>query len=259
MARPLQERLEVIRLRRAGHSGKGIARLSGIPRSTVRDWIRDSAGVAQTAEAADLKSAQWGFESLHQHQHPAYVYLLGLYLGDGCISRMRRTYVLRIFLNESQPHVIAEAAGAISELVPRRVGLGRIGRCVIVRTYWGNWPAMLPQHGRGRKHLRRIVLEPWQEKLVASHPGQFLRGFIHSDGCRHRRVVRGKNYPAYGFSNRSTDILNLFAWTCRLLGIRHTRPSPIAISIARRHDVARLDGIMAQSWSDQSKKATVLG
>jgi hypothetical protein len=27
------------------------------------------AGVAQAAEAADLKSAQWGFESLHQHQH----------------------------------------------------------------------------------------------------------------------------------------------------------------------------------------------
>jgi len=181
-----------------------------------------------------------------------------LYLGDGCISRMPRTYVLRIFLNDGQPHVIAEAARAISYLVPRRVGFSRIGRVVVVRTYWGGWPAMLPQHGKGRKHLRRIVLEPWQEKLVASHPDHFVRGCIHSDGCRHRRIVRGKDYPAYGFSNRSSDILKLFAWACRLLEIRSGRSSQVAISIARRPDVARLDAIMARSWSESSGQAAVL-
>lgn len=252
MTRPIQERREVAELWRTGHSGKGIARATGIPRSTVRYWLHHVAGVAQAAEAADLKSAQWGFESLHQHLHPAYVYLLGLYLGDGCISRMARTYLMRIFLNECQPDVIAEAAQALSQLVPqRRVGFDRRGRCVIVRTYWGGWPSMLPQHGRGRKHLRRIALEPWQETLVARHPDQFVRGCIHSDGCRHRRIVRGKDYPAYAFSNRSRDILDLFAWACRLLGVRHTRPSRIAISIARRPDVARLDAIMSRSWRDQ--------
>lgn len=252
MARPVQQRLDVLARWRAGYSGKGIARASGIPRSTVRDWLRRFAGVAQGAEAADLKSAQWGFESLHQHQYPIYVYLLGLYLGDGCVSRMPRTYVLRIFLNENQPHIIAEAARAMSQLVPiRRVGFGRNGRCVIVRSYWGSWPTLLPQHGPGRKHRRKIVLEPWQQTLVGSHPGQFVRGCIHSDGCRHRRVVRGKNYPAYAFSNRSTDILDLFADACRLLGIHYTKPSRIAISIARRSDVARLDAIMGRSWNDQ--------
>jgi hypothetical protein len=258
VARPTQERVEVIALQRAGHSGKGIARATGIPRSTVRYWLRHFAGVAQAAEAADLKSAQWGFESLHQHQHPAYVYLLGLYLGDGCITRMPRTHVMRIFLNDGQPDVVAEAAHAISHLVPmRRVGFDRRGRCVIVRAYWGGWPAMMPQHGRGRKHLRQIVLEPWQEKLVASHPDQFVRGCIHSDGCRHRRVVRGKDYPAYAFSNRSKDILDLFTWACRLLGIRYTQPSRIAISVARRPDVARLDTIMGRSWRDQSARPIV--
>ena len=66
-----------------------------------------------------------------------YVYLLGLYLGDGCITRTPRTYVLRIFLNENQPHPIAEAARAISQLVPmRRVGLDRRGRRVIMRAYY---------------------------------------------------------------------------------------------------------------------------
>lgn len=254
MARPIQQRLEVVTLWRAGASGKGIARATGIPRSTIRYWLSHFAGVAQAAEAADLKSAQWGFESLHQHQHPVYAYLLGLYLGDGCISRMPRTYVMRIFLNDGQPDVIAEAARAITELVPmRRVGFDRRGRCVIVRAYWGGWPAMMPQHGRGRKHLRQLVLEPWQQELVASHPDQFLRGCIQSDGCRHRRVVRGKNYPAYAFSNRSRDILGLVAWACRLLEIRYTQPSRISISIARRPDVARLDAIMGRSWREPSE------
>src|SRR5262245_61679775 len=109
--RPLQERFEILRLWRAGHSAKSIARRRGIPRGTIRYWIRHFAGVAQRAEATDLKSVQWGFESLHQHQHSAaYVYLLGLYLGDGCINRTPKTYRLRIFLNDGQPHVIDEAS-----------------------------------------------------------------------------------------------------------------------------------------------------
>lgn len=257
--RPLRERFEILTLWRAGNSAKGLARRRGIPRSTIQYWIRHFAGVAQRAEATDLKSVQWGFESLHQHQHAAYVYLLGLYLGDGYINRMPRTYVLRIFLNDGQPDVIAEASGAMAHLVPRRVGIGRNGRVRIVRMHCGGWPTLLPQHGKGRKHTRRIALEPWQETLVASRPDQFLRGLIQSDGCRHRRIVRGKNYPAYAFSNRSSDILDLFAWTCRLLGLRAIRSSPIAISIARRPDVARLDEIMARSWSEEPLQETAPG
>src|SRR5262245_37212643 len=170
---------------------------------------------------------------------------------------MPRTYVLRVFLNDGQPHVIAEASRAMAHLAPRRVGIGRYGRVRIVRMYWGGWPTLLPQHGKGRKHTRRIALEPWQETLVASHADQVLRGLIHSDGCRHRRIVRGKNYPAYAFSNRSSDILELFAWTCRLLGLHAMRSSQIAISIARRPDVARLDEIMARAWSDPPLGATL--
>jgi hypothetical protein len=113
---------------------------------------------------------------------------------------------------------------------------------------------MLPQHGRGRKHLRNIVLETWQETIVAAHPDQFLRGCIDSDGCRHRRIVRGKNYPAYVFSNRSKDILELFAWVCRLLGLHYTRPRPVIISIARRPDVSRLDLIMSRSWDGPAER-----
>jgi len=47
----------------------------------------------------------------------------------------------------------------------------------------------------------------------------FVRGCIESDGCRHRRIVNGKDYPAYSFDNRSEDILTLFTWACGLIGI----------------------------------------
>ncbi len=182
--------------------------------------------------------------------------LPSLYLGDGYINRTPRTYVLRLFLNDRQPCVVAEAARIIAHLVPRRVGLNRYGHVILVRAYWGGWPAMLPQHGPGKKYQRHIWLAPWQERLVTSHPDPFVRGCIHSDGCRHRRIVRGKDYPAYSFSNRLSDILKLFAWACRLLELRPCRSNQATISIARRADVARLDAIMARSWSECPDQAS---
>jgi hypothetical protein len=170
-----------------------------------------------------------------------------MYLGDGYIARMPRTYVLRIFLNRNQPGIISEVMAAIPQILPtHRVGSWLRGECLMVTSYWCGWPSLFPQCGRGRKHRRRIVLEPWQERLVEKHPGEFIRGCIHSDGCRHRRVVKGKNYPACSFSNRSEEILDLFAWACRLLGVHYTRPRPTCISIACRPDVARLDEIVGR-------------
>ena len=244
-------RFEVVQraleLRSVGRSTKGIARELGQPRSTVRYWFGRWAGVAQLAEATDLKSVQWGFESLHQHQHPAYAYLLGVYLGDGYIYRMPRTYVLRIFLHREQREIGERVKRAITTLLPaHRVGRVRhhVG-AVAITCYFNHWPAVFPQHGPGRKHRRRIELEGWQREIVTRHPFQFLRGLIESDGCRHRRVVRGRDYPAYSFKNHSEDILGLFDWACDLLEIRYRRASMTTISIARRADVVRLDALMA--------------
>ncbi len=107
-----------------------------------------------------------------------------------------------------------------------------------------DWPKIFPQDGPGRKHTRAIALAPWQEELVAQSPEEFLRGCIESDGSRHRRIVNGKDYPAYSFKNYSPDILGLFTWACDLLGIRWRRANRVNISIARRADVARLDALM---------------
>jgi hypothetical protein len=32
--------------------------------------------------------------------------------------------------------------------------------------------------------MRKITLHEWQQRIVDTHPGLFLRGLIYSDGCR---------------------------------------------------------------------------
>jgi len=165
-----------------------------------------------------------------------------MYLGDGYIGRARRTYRLQVSLHERQEHVIARVAQAINVLRPGRpVGFRRRGPVTIVNAYANSWPVLFPQHGAGRKHQRPIVLEPWQQAIVEQHPVEFLQGCVESDGCRHRRIVAGRNYPAYAFTNHSPDILRLFVWACGLLGLRPRRANRVTVSLARRADVATLD------------------
>lgn len=90
-----------------------------------------------------------------------------------------------------------------------------------------------------------IVLADWQQQIVDDHHEEFLRGLIHSDGCRHiNRVWRnGKayEYSRYNFTNVSADIRALFCASCDALGIRWTRMNARNISVARREAVAALD------------------
>ncbi len=153
--------------------------------------------------------------------HRAYSYLLGAYLGDGYLCRMPRTWRLEVYLHRDDTPTIDRVRTAISALLPgRRVGLRAHGAAVVVTSYFKGWPALFPQHGAGLKHTRPIVLQPWQRDIVERHPEDFIRGCIDSDGCRHRRIVKGRNYPAYSFKNHSADILALFAEVCSLAGIR---------------------------------------
>jgi hypothetical protein len=59
----------------------------------------------------------------------------------------------------------------------------RIG-CAQIKSYSTHWTCLFPHHGPGRKYTRTIALEDWQQEIVDDHPGPFLRGLIHSDGCR---------------------------------------------------------------------------
>ena len=130
-------------------------------------------------------------------------------------------------------------------VVPRnRVSVGQRtdgSQAVDISAYSKSWPSLFPQHGAGRKHERRIVLAPWQQRIVADEPEMFLRGLIHSDECRVLNRVNGRAYPRYLFSQRSADIREIFAQTCRRLGVTVSPAGPPQLSIGRRMDVAFVD------------------
>lgn len=113
-----------------------------------------------------------------------------------------------------------------------------------VSSYWKHWPCLFPQQGPGPKHSRPIRLERWQDEIVREHPEAFLRGLIHSDGCRAANRVRGRTYLRYMFCNHSGDILRLFERACGDAGITCTRPSWRTVSVARAADTARMDGFV---------------
>jgi hypothetical protein len=170
-----------------------------------------------------------------------------MYLGDGHISRHPRTYALRIFLNSKNIDIVDRVSRAIETVRPHnRVAQISQLSMTVVTSYAKECPLLFPQHGPGRKHTRAIRLERWQRDVVLQYPAEFLRGCVESDGCRHRRVVKGHDYPAYGFSNRSDDIRSLFTWACDLIGIHWRQSNRWQISIARREDVARLDALFTR-------------
>jgi hypothetical protein len=214
-----------------------IARQTGIPRCTVRDWrckpqvrSRDSGAGCNGHDFSDLPA-------------PAYSYLLGMYLGDGCVSRCRRVWRLRITLDDKYPGIIERCREAIDILMPgqRAATLRLPSNCTEVSMYSKHWPCLFPQHGAGKKHLRPITLEPWQELLVKEATEEFVRGLIDSDGCRVVANDRGVKSVRYHFSNRSDDIRGLFCAALDELGIPWTRPSRYQVAVYRKAAVARLD------------------
>jgi len=245
---------EALRLAADGLNDCEIARRTGAARPTVREWragrLPNSfkskprlygrpAGPGPTC--SHCGSGEHGFDRLST----AYAYLLGLYLGDGCISRgARDVFRLRIALDMKYGGIVDECAAAMQAVVPwNKVHCQLTPKNYVeVHAYSKAWPCLFPQHGPGRKHERRIVLNEWQQELTDMVPTLLLRGLIHSDGCRFINTGRnGWRAPRYSFSNVSTDIKQLFCDTCDKLDLHWTTAPPKSVYVSRKADVAKLD------------------
>jgi hypothetical protein len=232
---------DVLRLRALGLSPSAIARQTGVPRSTVRGWVRGS--VPRARRGRPRCSQCDGAPHTYRDLPSSYVYLLGLYLGDGSIAtHPREVYKLRITLDARYPGVIRQCAAAMRDVMPASKvnSWERPYGDVEVYSYSKAWPCLFPQHGVGKKHLRRIELAEWQTELVARSPELLLRGLIHSDGCRFVNTGRNWRHPRYVFSNKSDDIRAIFCETCERLGLRWTT-APRSVYVSRVADVRRLD------------------
>lgn len=241
---PADQVHHALELARAGLNPTEISRATGLHRRTVSDWIRRGPPRGRRRPGPACSRCGWNVHTFDDLP-PIYTYLLGLYLGDGCISsHPRDVYRLRIALDTRYPGILDECEHAMRAVVPRsKVGRHwRESNCVDIYSYSKAWPCLFPQHGPGRKHERRIALADWQWRHVVRDPGLLLRGLIHSDGCRFINTGRGGwRHPRYTFCNVSADIRRIFCNACDLLGLRWTVAPPKTVYVSRKADVARLD------------------
>jgi hypothetical protein len=177
-----------------------------------------------------------------------YSELLAMYLGDGSISQHPRTQRLRIVLDKKYPQIIEDARGLLERCFPAN-GVDAVDAkgCLHLSVYCSHLACVLPQHGPGPKHRRRIALEPWQSEIVEAAPWPFIRGCIRTDGCcfiNRTDVHRTQpyEYRTYEFANVSTDIVELFRQACHQVGVftraNRDRRNRWSVRINRRDSVA---------------------
>ncbi|HET6570648.1 MAG TPA: hypothetical protein VFG58_04070 [Solirubrobacterales bacterium] len=123
---------EALRLRdEEGLGARRVARRLGLPLGTVRDWHAERLPL-RARRGADQPCCEACGQDKHRFDELGadYVHLLGLYLGDGCISKHPRgVYRLRIFLDKKASFPTNEAA-AVSIYVSRKDDVARLDEFV---------------------------------------------------------------------------------------------------------------------------------
>lgn len=262
--RTYEEYKRILEYWEKGYSKKGISRALNIPRRTVIDCIQRYGTIDQLeAVFAELQtplllSILQGEREDTQNICEAYAYILGMYLGDGNISKLRKIYRLRITLDAKYPDIIQRCSDKLKQLFSENA-VGAIRHFYAGRLSYINvslckkdLPIFFPQHGIGKKHERPIVLEAWQQRIIDQYPLEFWRGLYHSDGSRSDNFVAGKSYPRYQFCNVSSDIIQIFIRTCDQLGLHWTTKQPhkvtksMLVFISKRKDVEYLDNLIGK-------------
>lgn len=238
---------EALELSVQGLSDYEISRRLGVPRSTVMNWRRGGRPKGRRRRRTDFL--------LRPLDKQAYSYLLGIYLGDGWVGRVARSWCMRVAMDVRYPGLLCECAGAMTAVSRARMTtlLRRDKSTVILQSSSRDWPNLFPQHGPGKKHERKIELVDWQLLITHEWTREFIRGLIHSDGsrCMNRFSVKLPSgrigryaYPRYFFTNYSEDIRRIFCDHCDLLGIRWSQSNPRNISVSHRDSVAILDSFV---------------
>lgn len=182
MTRPVEDyiRVRALSLR---HNRSEIARFTGIPRGTVKQWLLQ--GPPNYLDDAPLCNGSC------QPEPPAaaYAYLLGTYLGDGYVSEAghRNLYNLRIACDGIYPAIIAEIRAAMEAVSPKsptrtlrmmdyRSGSKQPSRGVTVYSYSKHWPCFFPQYGPARSTIGRSRCPTGSKRSSTSAPNNSSEG-----------------------------------------------------------------------------------
>lgn len=257
--------LNVLKLNAEGKRICDIVRITGIGRSCVNNWINRKQK-PKFVTAIEIPSNPIDFlrylnnnidDSL---RNSTYSFILGMYLGDGCIARNTRTKQLTIALDKKynilNEYVIESfniLFGRQALVIDRSVDRGQKTRSnsIDVRYSSINIGLIFPHEGVGAKHLRHIELAEWQKEII--DPVSIVKGLIYSDGSYF--YSRSNKTYNYTFVNTSIDIINILEYYLKKLGIvynKHTKHSlgakgtayKIHLNVNRKLDVIKLHGMI---------------
>lgn len=217
----------IFKLKESGLNNCQISRELNIPRTTIASILK-----REPKEKIVINPYNYIKDNSLES---AYSYILGLYLGDGYISKTKRTYRLRIFLDSQYNKLNEYLVNQLQQLFPNNkvTIIKSKHNMIILSVYSNNIPDLFPHIGKGKKHNREIIITFWQEDILISH--QLIKGFIHSDGTYY---FSGK-FDRYEFKNLSIDILNIFKNYCDKLNIKYTSNKNV-ITFYKRNEVLEL-------------------
>ena len=236
------------------------ARICGVSIRAIRHWRQAIAVlIGRTQNVVETHLPTVPRRVLDER---AYAYLLGLYLGDGHITRgpkrrlrrsgstccdgwpglldlAKQTMSLvmpsssvfavadRSWLHGDQEHVKALAVPACRSMAPAESTSARSNSSPGSRR---SWPGIREASPAGS-------FTPMAAALIN-----------HSAAARSRSGDRWYEYPRYLFVNRSADIHRLCGEALDRLGVAWRFSKPTTISVARREAVARLDEFVGPKY-----------
>lgn len=208
-----------------GSSISEISRKIGASRSTIKQWLTPLKRYIPKNIIHNITTFESFIDNMEKSEEyrKAYYYLLGEYLGDGCINLMKnkRTYVLRIFCADSHPLIIDEVKKDLKMIFPdNSIQDVKKQGCHSIGIYCSDLPKLFPHTGVGKKHDRKIELSDWQLKYIESNKLYLLKGLFHSDGSYY--YSKGSKHYYYNFTNCSLDIHKIYQDCLDSLGIKYT-------------------------------------
>lgn len=177
----------------------------------------------------DIDESHLDYSKWSESQQKSYSYLLGFYLGDGClqhnIRKNCRSYTLLISNQADFTRMNKEIESALIDIFPNKTikfYKRKKSNCINIKLTAVNLHFLFP-HGIGKKHTREIELTSWQDDLLKKYPKEFIKGLIESDGCRFApRKKQCPTYIIYQFTNCSLDIHKFLQKASTQIGLNFT-------------------------------------
>ncbi len=120
-------------------------------------------------------------------------YVVGLSIGDGNLSLVRKTIRLRISCDDKYPNLILHIISSLKSLFPQnKVGtVKKKGNCTDVYVYSNHLEKLLGWKAtKGSKFKQNVTTPDWIKK-TKEYKINYLRGLIETDGA----IYKDRGYP----------------------------------------------------------------